>query len=210
MSENKENGSFWDNSALLVMDYEQFILQNHLGTGETLSNFLARARQLLDAAREAGLPVIHVTVEFRPGCLEVSDSNKFFAGVKKNQLLIEGSEQVKIPDVVAPLPNEPHVRKRRINAFYNTDLQTVLSAARTRNGGRVHRLILAGVKTSGVILSTTRDASDRDYQITIVRDLCADMDAAAHECLMDRVFPSQADVVNSEFVISELQQLKLN
>ena len=61
----------------------------------------------------------------------------------------------------------------------------------------VDTLLLAGVSTSGVVLSTVRDAADRDYRIYVIKDACADRDPEVHDVLMRKVFPRQAWVVQS-------------
>jgi nicotinamidase-related amidase len=58
--------------------------------------------------------------------------------------------------------------------------------------------VLTGIATSGVVLSTTREAADKDYQLTILSDLCADFDAEVHAVLLKKVFPRQATVKTSE------------
>lgn len=64
--------------------------------------------------------------------------------------------------------------------------------------------ILLGFATSGVVLSTTRYAADADYRLIIVEDCCADRDAAVHDFLCQKIFPNQADVVQSSDVIRAL------
>jgi nicotinamidase-related amidase len=59
-------------------------------------------------------------------------------------------------------------------------------------------LILSGISTSGVVLSTVRDAHDRDFQVLVLADGCADRDPEVHDFLMAKVFPRQADVVRIE------------
>ncbi|HWF24091.1 MAG TPA: isochorismatase family protein, partial [Solirubrobacteraceae bacterium] len=55
---------------------------------------------------------------------------------------------------------------------------------------------LAGISTSGVVLSTVRDAHDKDYRLIVLADLCADRDAQVHEVLTSKVFPRQAEVIS--------------
>lgn len=59
---------------------------------------------------------------------------------------------------------------------------------------RVQTLVLAGIATSGVVLSTLRQAADMDYRLVVLRDGCADADEEVHRVLLDKVFPRQADV----------------
>jgi nicotinamidase-related amidase len=58
--------------------------------------------------------------------------------------------------------------------------------------------VLAGIATSGVVLSTLREAADRDYQLIVLSDCCFDLDAEVHRVLMDKVFPRQAEVLTVE------------
>jgi nicotinamidase-related amidase len=83
------------------------------------------------------------------------------------------------------------VTKKRVSAFAGSDLELVLRAH------EVTDLVLAGIATSGVVLSTVREAADRDYAITVLADLCLDGDDEVHRVLTEKVFPRQADVINS-------------
>ena len=77
--------------------------------------------------------------------------------------------------------------KHRISPFIGTDLETPKLRA---NG--VDTLVLAGVHTSGVVLSTVRHAGDLDYRLVVVRDCCADPDAQLHAILLESVIARQA------------------
>jgi isochorismate hydrolase len=65
----------------------------------------------------------------------------------------------------------------------------------TRAGG-VDALVLCGIATSGVVLSTLRQAADLDYGLTVLRDACADRDPEVDRVLTEKVFPAQAEVVD--------------
>lgn len=58
-------------------------------------------------------------------------------------------------------------------------------------------MVLTGVSTSGVVLSTLREAADKDYQLTVLADCCADGDEEVHRLLVDKVFPRQADILTA-------------
>ena len=49
--------------------------------------------------------------------------------------------------------------------------------------------------TSGVVLSTLRQAADLDYRLTVLTDACYDPDPEIHRVLTEKVFPRQADVI---------------
>ena len=61
----------------------------------------------------------------------------------------------------------------------------------------VDHLVVAGILTSGVVLSTVREAADLDYRITVLADLCLDVDEEVHRVLTEKVFPMQATVIDS-------------
>jgi nicotinamidase-related amidase len=86
---------------------------------------------------------------------------------------------------MAPAPGEPVLGKTSVSAFATTDLDQ-----RLREAG-IGQVIIAGVATSGTVLSTTRWAVDIGYQVIVCADACADMDAGAHAALTDQtVFPT--------------------
>ena len=81
--------------------------------------------------------------------------------------------------------------KHRISPFVGTDLETLLRAK------GIGTLVLAGVHTCGVVLSTVRHAGDLDYRLIVVRDCCADPDGEVHEMLLDIVIAKHAAVVTT-------------
>jgi nicotinamidase-related amidase len=169
-------------TALLLMDLQQAITHRITDAGH-----LPRLAGAADAARRAGLPVLHVVIGFRPGHPEVNGANKTF-GALPSGAFIEGDAGTAIHPAAAPLPGETVITKRRVSAFTGSDLEVVL-----RSQGIDH-LVLTGVATSGVVLSTLRQAADLDYRITVPADGCFDPDPEVHRVLTEKVFPRQADV----------------
>ena len=68
----------------------------------------------------------------------------------------------------------------------------------------MNTLVTLGYATSGVILSTTRFADGADYRVIIVEDCCADGDTQVHDFLCTKIFPRQAEVVQSAEVVRAL------
>ena len=177
-------------AALLVMDYQVDALTRFMTAAQS-ADAIACVPDLIAMARDAGMMVIHVVVAFRPGHPEVSPRNAGFSAVKVLGMLAAGSEGSAIHPAAAAREGEPIVVKHRVSPFVGTDLETLLRA----NG--IDTLVLAGVHTSGVVLSTVRHAGDLDYRLVVVRDCCADPDAQLHTLLLDIVFPKQAAVVTT-------------
>ena len=179
-----------DRSALLVMDIQPGILDRVPEPAE----FLARAESVVRAARSHAIPVIHVVVGFRPGMPEVSAQNQSFSALKQQP----SAFFIDPRPAIAPEGNDVVVIKRRVSAFTGSDLEVVLRA------GEIRHLVLCGIATSGVVLSTVREAADKDYRLTVLADLCADTDAEVHSVLTTKVFPRQAQVTSAAEWITSL------
>jgi len=130
-------------------------------------------------------------VRFRDGYPEINPRNKLFSSLKESGRLREGTSGSEIHGRVAPQPEDIVVTKRRVGAFSTTDLETILRAK------NINTLVLLGISTSGVVLSTVRWAADLDYSLVVISDACADRDAEVNRVLMDKVFPWQATVVTT-------------
>ena len=99
------------------------------------------------------------------------------------------SPETQLHDRLAPEPGDIVVCKTRVGAFSTTDLDDQLKAR------GIHTLILAGVTTSAVVLSTVREAADLDYQIYVLSDASPDRDPDLHDVLAEQVLPMQAHVI---------------
>ena len=162
--------------------------------------FMPRVSALLDAARRAGCIVIHVKVGFRPNVPEASPRNVFLSAVKasdRHQKFFQGDSGA-IHPAIAPAAADLVVTKTRVGAFAGTDLDLLLRAH------DVDTLILFGIATSGVVLSTVLTAFDLDYRILVVRDCCADLDAELHQCLIEKHFSRLTTVLTAEDVRARL------
>jgi nicotinamidase-related amidase len=176
-------------AALLVIDYQVDTLTRFMTAAQS-ADAIARVTDLIATARDAGMMVIHVVVAFRPGHPEVSPRNPVFSALRTNGMMVAGSEGAAIHPAAAVREGEPIVVKHRISPFVGTDLETLRA-----NG--IDTLVLAGVHTSGVVLSTVRHAGDLDHRLVVVRDCCADPDAELHAMLLDTVIAKQVTVVTT-------------
>jgi nicotinamidase-related amidase len=135
------------------------------------------------------MPVIYIVVGFRAGYPEVNPETGRFT---------EGSSGTAVHPALAPRPGDVVVTKHRVSAFAGTDLEMILRA------NAIDTLVLTGIATSGVVLSTVRHAADTDYRIVVVEDCCADRDAEVHRVLTEKVFARQTTVVKAEDVVAAL------
>jgi nicotinamidase-related amidase len=175
-----------NHSALLVMDFQTEILKM---LGEP-AELLDKVKMALKGARDMGIPIIYVKAGFRPGAPEMNIHGKGNASVggraRWTPEFVEAFMQVH-PDI-APQEGDLVVTKRRVSAFSGSDLEILLRAMNIRH------LILSGIATSGVVLSTVREAADKDFFLTVLSDACMDRDEEVHQVLMTKIFPRQVDV----------------
>jgi len=181
-----------ETTAVMCMDYQNGIVGAYAGKGH--DELLTRGSQVLAHARSAGMKVIYIHVGFRPGFPEVSLRNRLFSALKSSrerQKMFEGDGS-DIHESVATRDDDIVVMKHRVSAFHGTDLEMILRA------NDIDTLVLFGIATSGVVLSTLVDASDRDFRIFVIKDCCADRDQELHSCLIERYFPNRGTVVDAE------------
>src|SRR5258708_17960513 len=181
-----------NNSALLIMDIQGPMVDGLANREE----YLQKIQLAIDAARANSVPVIYVVVGFRPNMPEFNPRSRGLRALRDN-----GSAEALVNPipVLALTETDVVVARRRVSAFTGSDLEIVL---RTKN---IDHLVLTGLSTSGVVLSTLREAVDKDYILTVLSDLCADRDEEVHRVLTEKVFPRHADVLSSTEWLSTLR-----
>jgi len=198
-----------EHSALLVVDMQNDFVHPDGGFGTSarrpgssidfagLTATIPKVNQLLAAARAAGQPVVYIAHVLRPDYADAAYPY-WRAGPpgtkRRGNFLIEGTWGAQIIDDLAPAPGEHLVVKKGFDGFAHTGLDMLL-----RNLG-VDTCVICGVKTCVCVSSTVRGASERNYQIVVVSDACADNTRQWHEAelvTMSRIF---ADVLDTSSV----------
>jgi nicotinamidase-related amidase len=169
------------------MDFQVGVVSSLADAGD----LLARTADAIATVRRHGGRIGYVRAAFEDrDFAAVPVSNKIFA-----RLAGQGDEwhsespATAVHGDLAPQAGDIVVRKTRVGAFSTTDLD-----AQLRDHG-ITTVILAGISTSGVVLSTVREAADRDYRVVVLADAAADREPDVHEFLTRRIFPRQADVI---------------
>jgi nicotinamidase-related amidase len=183
-------------AAVLVMDFQNDVLAM---LGDAAAEVLDRAAAVVTAARAKSVPVMYVVVSFRPGYPEVNAKNPVFGPVVQSGRFVTETPGSDVHARLKPEAGDVVICKHRVSAFAGTDLDMILRAK------SVDTLILLGIATSGVVLSTLRHAADTDYRVLVVRDACADRDAEVHRVLTEKVFIRQATVLSSAEAIEALR-----
>ena len=172
-------------TALVVGDMQRGIIRDF---GDDAAQ-LAKVEQAISAARAAGVTEIYVRVGLRDGHVDMSPRNKMFSHVVASGGMVDSSEDTQIHPQLAPRPGDVVVLKRRVGAFSGSGLDVVLRSQ------VIQRLVLTGIATSGIILSTVRHAADLDYDLVVLSDAVKDRDDEVNRVLLEKLFPHQAQVV---------------
>ncbi len=178
-----------ETTALLVMDVQNGIVARVPSEADAL---LVRLGEVTAAARKTGVTVVHVRVAFRPDGADISSHNRAFSAIAASAAMALDDPATQIHPAVGPEAGDVVVVKKRVSAFTGSDLEVVLRSLEVRS------LVLTGIATSGVVLSTLRQAADLDYDLTVLADGCADADPEVHRVLTEKVFPRQASVITTE------------
>jgi len=155
------------------------------------------AGQLLVAAREHGVPVVHTAVHYRAGAV---DAGHFIRKVGALALLADdqpGGLREPMPQVT-PLAGEVLIIKQHASAFFGTSLASTLVSM------GVDTVVIAGVSTSGCIRASATDALQHGFRPMVVSDGCADRTAELHRSNLRDLDAKYADVVESAEALAHL------
>ncbi|WKE69772.1 cysteine hydrolase family protein [Streptomyces sp. WP-1] len=181
-------------TALLAMDLQGGILP----LVPEPDALVERVKGAIADVRAAGGTIGYVRVAFtEDDWAAIPETNKSFsplAAAKRNH---HEDPDTQVDARIAPEDGDIVVRKVRIGAASTTDLYE-----RLRERG-IDTLVLSGISTSGVVLSTLIDAADRDYRVIVLSDGVADRDQEVHRVLLEKVFPMRSYVID----IARLREL---
>jgi biuret amidohydrolase len=175
----KDNPIIVGQPVLVVIDIQRagFLPGNSSGISHmpALPINMRRARLVIDAARECGVPLVFLQEAHRSTRV---DFGRELDG-DEDEHLIEGWESTEIAhDVVGLLPEDDVIRKRRYSGFIGTDLDILL------RGLKADTLILIGALTNVCVHYTFADGHQRDYHCRVVEDCVGGSDEAAHEAAL--------------------------
>ncbi|KAJ5343942.1 hypothetical protein MYU51_002113 [Penicillium brevicompactum] len=186
-------------TVLLILDVQNGVIDRL----ENTKPYLDRLASTVTSARNANIKVIHVVTGFRSGYPESNLNNSSVPAVVARGEYLEGSSSVEVHSSVAPVNNEPVIIKRRVSAFFSTELDMLLRCAKAET------IVVAGLITSGAVLSTVRQAMDMDYRVTVLEDCCMDRDEEVHRVLMEKIFAKKAQVISASTWVESLEGLRV-
>ena len=127
-------------------------------------NVVENVKNLAQAARDAGVPVIHVHYIVEPGAPGLKLNAPLFQGVKEADALVRGTWGAAPVDGLEPQDGDLVVEKTRMNGFYNTILDNLL------RGFGTETLVITGAWTNMSIEHTARHGADAGYEVVVASD----------------------------------------
>jgi nicotinamidase-related amidase len=195
-------------SALLVLHYQNGLVRHEgvfafSGTAAQIEKHgcLEKTAAVLEATRAAGIPVIYVNIEFRPGFPELKKPTyPLIESIQERNAFLRGSWDAAVPEELAPGPDDITVINFDSSAFSHTDLDCILRAKGVR------QLYLAGIATNWVVESTTRYGAELGYEVTVLADCCQGFSDELHDFAIANTLPYYASVGESGAYIASLQE----
>jgi nicotinamidase-related amidase len=192
-------------TALVVIDVQNDFcseggLMHELGKDlSMIKPMLGHLRQVLNAAREAGVLPLYIQNSWLPEHRAASGAWLRFMVVRYGMdpargCTVEGTWGAEILPEIAPRKGDVVVKKWRSSAFRGTNLDMVLRA------NEIDTVVLTGVVTQGCVESTARDAAFHDYYAVVLEDCVATYDRELHEASL-KVLRTRVDVVPSTSVM---------
>lgn len=186
---------FGESPAVVVVDLIKAFTDPRFQTAVDQPEMLAATRELLDTAREAGLPTVLVGSAYEPA--------KRDAGVWERKLshdgMEDGTEGTEFDERLGQVPHDMVVWKKYPSCFFGTDLASRLVAL------RVDTILLAGASTSGCIRASAVDSCSSGFRTIVVREAVADRSPLPHIANLFDIEFKYGDVVALDEALQELR-----
>jgi nicotinamidase-related amidase len=163
--------------ALLVIDMLNDFIEEKgvLYCGETARKIIPQVKKLIQDFLTSGEPVIYL-------CDSHEKDDEEFRLFPSH--CVKGSWGAEVVEELKPEKDNPLVyviEKTRFSGFYKTELEELLKKL------KVDELWLTGVCTSICVMDTAKDAYERGFKLTVVKDAVADFDPEFHQFALKRM-----------------------
>jgi nicotinamidase-related amidase len=190
---------FGSRPAVLVVDLIRGFTDERCPLASDLDAQVQNTRRILEAAREAGAPVVMSTVTYDEA---LAEAGLWARKVPNNEWLVEGSEWVQVDERLGREPGDMLLVKKYASCFFGTDLMSRLASR------GVDTLIVTGCTTSGCVRASAVDACSYGLHTIVVEDAVGDRAPLSHlTCLFD-MDAKYADVVTTDTVVGYLESLR--
>ncbi len=175
-------------TALLVMDFQNDIVAKGGPLAPTEDEALQRIEAAMaasnvaaQAARSAGVPVIHIAVGRKSGDPPQNPHVPILQIIARSNALVEGSDGFAFHPNAQPKPGDAVVVKRGVSAFAGTELGPML------RGLGVDTVVLCGYATHMVVVGTAREAADYGYRVVVLEDGCMSGGLQRHAAALENI-----------------------
>jgi len=182
--------------AVLVIDFSCGVTDPECALGADMTAEVEATKQLLDAARAKGLPVIFTTIGFEPS---LKDGGLWLQKAPALAELQIGGRWVEIDPRLDPREDETIVLKKGASAFFGTNLAAILVSQQADS------VILCGATTSGCIRATAVDLLQYGWPTLVPRECVGDRAQAPHDANLFDIQAKYADVVSLDDALAYLE-----
>lgn len=182
--------------AIVVVDFQRAFTEGPK-CGDATIDALNATAELLARGRQAGVPVVYLTViydhlediplSWRP--------EEIGPGISK---CMRGGEMTAIHPIVTAQLGDIIIEKYHASGFYSTDLD-----AKLKHLG-IDTLIMAGTSTSGCVRATAIDGAARSYRVQVVEECVDDYRAISGESALHDIAERYGDVISLKSAIDYL------
>ena len=190
---------YGNNPAVLVIDFiKAYTTPGAPFFGQGVVDAVQQSVTLLDAARNAGVPVIYTKVLYHPSGV---DGGLFVKKVPALRMLVDGEPLAEIDPKIPPAPEDLVIVKNYPSPFFGTSLSSTLM------GLGIDTLILLGCSTSGCVRAAAIDAIQYGYRVIVPRECVGDRHDGPHDANLFDINAKYGDVVAKADVIGYLETL---
>ena len=193
-----ESVSLGQNPAVLVVDFSCGFTDAACTLGADMTTEVEATKQLLDAARARGLPVIFTTIGYESS---LKDGGLWLQKVPSLAELQLGGHWVEIDPRLEPQESEPVIVKKGASAFFGTNLASILVSQ------RIDSVVMCGATTSGCVRATAIDLLQYGFPTIVPRECVGDRAQAPHEANLFDINAKYADVVSLEEAIDYVERV---
>src|SRR6516165_6421447 len=193
-------------TAVVLIEYQNdFTTQGgvlHEAVSEVMekTDMLAHTREVVEAARGAGVTIMHAPITFTEGYGELTNHPYgILKGVVDGRAFVKGSWGAEITDELRPAAGDIVVEgKRGLDAFASTNLDFIL-----RSKG-ITTIALGGFLTNCCVESTMRTGYEKGFDVITLKDCTATLSEEEQKLAIEKNYPMFSRPMDHDEFLDEL------
>ena len=195
-----------ERTALLAIHWQVDVVKAggalHMFDGEAeRSGLIARAVEIVAAARAADIPVMYSNIVFAPDYSDLLKNNPLFKAAPQLGGARRGTPGAEVIEELAPKSGDFIFDHVRLTAFYGTTLDIVLKKY------DIDTLITFGIATNVAVDSTVREGVQLGYKMILVEDCCCSSSPDFHEASIKTMRVLATEVTSTAATLARLRAL---